>query len=208
MPSSLSPTTIVLLALAQPFLAEVVTITTGPVLPTAEPQWIDDRIFTSAILNSTNFYRDEHNASAVAWNATLASFAIAYLRQNDHCAFRHSGGPHGENLAIGYANVTASVEAWGEERDIYDYRRAEFGENTGHFTQLVWKNTTAVGCERRLCEMGWYLVCEYWPRGNVVGQFSSEVDTQIKGDTSVASMPTLSRLLTFSVGLAAIWMAL
>lgn len=36
------------------------------------------------------------------------------------------GGPYGENLASGYANVTDSVNAWGNERDEYNFRSGEF----------------------------------------------------------------------------------
>ncbi|KAK7403055.1 hypothetical protein QQX98_011166 [Neonectria punicea] len=165
----------IILALAAIGAAEVVTVTVGPTIPSNEPEWKQDKAFTSAILNSTNFYRDEHNASALAWNETLEDFAADYLDDNG-CDFEHSGGPYGENLAMGYPNATASVEAWGDERDEYSFKKAKFSEETGHFTQLVWKDTTDVGCGRRLCgESGWYLVCEYWPRGNVVGAFKDQV---------------------------------
>ncbi|KAF5020801.1 hypothetical protein F66182_7161 [Fusarium sp. NRRL 66182] len=155
---------------------EVITVTAPVAIPSNEPEWREKDTFTSAILNSTNFYREEHNASALTWNETLEEFATDYLDDNEDCVFEHSGGPYGENLAIGYPNSTSSVEAWGDEREEYDFDAAEFSEETGHFTQLVWKETTDVGCGRRLCgERGWYLVCEYWPRGNVEGQFSEEV---------------------------------
>ncbi|KAI8666463.1 SCP domain-containing protein [Fusarium keratoplasticum] len=155
---------------------EVVTITAPAAIPSNEPEWKTDKTFTSAILNSTNFYRGEHNASSLTWNRTLEEFATDYLDDNDDCKFEHSNGPYGENLAIGYSNVTASVEAWGDERDDYDFDKGEFSKKTGHFTQLVWRDTTGVGCGRKLCgERGWYLVCEYWPRGNVIGQFTDQV---------------------------------
>ncbi|KAK2589457.1 hypothetical protein QQS21_012868 [Conoideocrella luteorostrata] len=162
-------------------LAAVVTVTAAPAIPSDEPQWKTTELFTSAILNSTNIYRKQHNASDVQWNQTLADFAGDYLARSD-CKFEHSGGPYGENLAEGYPNATASVEGWGDERDKYNFGQPDFYHDTGHFTQLVWKNTTAVGCDRRLCgQSGWYLVCEYWPRGNVMGQFAEEVDRKESG---------------------------
>lgn len=92
--------------------------------------------------------------------------------------FSSQHGPSGENLAEGYNNVTASIEAWGEERDLYNFDKQGFAEATGHFTQLVWNTTSTVGCGRKFCNTGvtgWYLVCEYWPAGNVIGSFNQHV---------------------------------
>ncbi|KAG6004371.1 hypothetical protein E4U21_001134 [Claviceps maximensis] len=165
---------------------DMVTVAVPAAAPPREPQWETAKVFTSAVLNSTNFYRRAHNASDVQWNQTLSDFASAYLLRGrggrGGCRFGHSGGPYGENLAEGYADVTSSVEAWGGEAAGYDYGRAEFSPGTGHFTQLVWKDTTDVGCARRLCgRRGWYLACEYWPRGNVEGRFAEEVDREVSG---------------------------
>ncbi|KZL82981.1 scp-like extracellular protein [Colletotrichum incanum] len=192
-----------LFLVTQPTSAQtVVTVTEGPPSPTTEPEWTSEDTFTSAILNSTNFYRNEHNASDVAWNDTLADFATDYLNDmsGDSCDFEHSGGPYGENLAKGYPNTTLSIEAWGDERDDYDFDKGEFDEDTGHFTQLVWKNTTDVGCGRKLCNDGqWYLVCEYWPRGNVVGQFVEQVQEEALGARTAPGM------LLGIVGIALFW---
>ncbi|KAK5994517.1 Protein PRY2 [Cladobotryum mycophilum] len=168
-----------------PSTAVIVTVTAPPSIPSSEPSYSNLQTFTSAILNSTNVYRDQHNASSLRWNQTLASFASTYLSSpsvGDACKFEHSGGPYGENLAIGYPNATASVEAWGNEREKYNFNDPGFSHETGHFTQLVWKDTTDVGCDRKLCgTKGWYLICEYWPRGNVGGRYGEEVDRQVSG---------------------------
>ncbi|KAK8113519.1 the plant PR-1 class pathogen related [Apiospora sp. TS-2023a] len=188
------------------------TITSGPSEATASAdaaEFTSVSFFTSAILNSTNTYRDQHNASHLVWNRTLEAFAnrprvtVRLFRlgprdQGGKCDFKHSGGPYGENLALGCSNATSCVEAWGNERRDYDFGKGDFGESTGHFTQLVWKDTTSVGCGARMCggdgqggedgsARGWYLVCEYWPRGNVIGKFTDEVQAQEGAGASISS---------------------
>ena len=61
------------------------------------------------------------------------------------------GGPYGENLAQGYSDISRSIDAWGNERRDYDFSRGDFSESTGHFTQLVWKASSTVGCGRKFC---------------------------------------------------------
>ncbi|KAL8395992.1 hypothetical protein RB595_003432 [Gaeumannomyces hyphopodioides] len=163
---------------------QVVTVTAAPTIPSDAPEYVSRDRFTSAVLNSTNAYRRDHDAANVTWNDTLARFADDYLTKEvtDKCEFEHSGGPYGENLAIGYPSARSAVEAWGDERERYDFQKADFSEETGHFTQLVWRNTSDVGCGRRLCgTKGWYLVCEYWPRGNVIGEFKDMVAGPVEG---------------------------
>ncbi|CAJ2500770.1 Uu.00g036230.m01.CDS01 [Anthostomella pinea] len=185
-----------ILALAALAASQTVVVTVGPSIPSQAPEFVDQATFTSAILNSTNVYRAEHNASDVRWNQTLQDYASDYL--DSTCDFKHSGGPYGENLAIGCANATSCVEAWGDEGDDYNYRDGKFSEKTGHFTQLVWKDTTDVGCGQKLCgDDGWYLVCEYWPRGNVIGDFDQEVDKP--ENTAVSVRPTCSTLVIMAV---------
>ncbi|KAJ9152260.1 PR-1-like protein [Coniochaeta hoffmannii] len=161
-----------------------ITVTSPPSTPSRSPEFASDSLFTSAVLNSTNAYRVQHSAPEVMYNSTLSRFATAYLSSvEDSCTFAHSGGPYGENLALGYPDVAASIDAWGDERRRYNFDKPGFGEETGHFTQLVWKNTTAVGCGRVECGegKGWYLVCEYWPRGNVIGAFDEMVGRPVQG---------------------------
>jgi len=139
------------------------------------------------MINAHNFYRSEHNVSNVSWNDTSATYASNWAKA---CVFKHSGGPTGENLATGYPNATASVDFWGLEGEKYNYKNPGFAEDTGHFTQVVWSNTTTVGCGRQNCNgkdgtSGWYVVCEYYPPGNVVGDgnqfFEANVKPLVKG---------------------------
>jgi len=93
--------------------------------------------------------------------------------------FKHSGGPYGENLAAGYPSPAAAIQAWYDENTQYDYAAGQFSSATGHFTQMVWKAATKVGCAVQTCNgangtPGVFLTCEY-DTGNVIGQFVANV---------------------------------
>lgn len=166
------------------------TITQSATPQATSTSYTSDTQFETDILAAHNFYRSEHNASSLTWNTTSAKTATSW---SSGCEFKHSGGPTGENLAAGYANASASVDAWGLERESYNWKKPGFSEATGHFTQLVWSNTTSVGCGRTSCQgkgdtPGFYVVCEYWPAGNIVGDnnqyFVDNVKKQSKGKAS------------------------
>ena len=85
-------------------------------------------------------------------------------------------------MAEGFGSPTLAIDAWAYEEGDYNWGDAEFSESTGHFTQLVWQNTTRFGCGAVRCNNdaehgahGWFMVCEYEPAGNVVGEFKYNV---------------------------------
>ncbi|RMJ28648.1 hypothetical protein PHISP_00505 [Aspergillus sp. HF37] len=155
-----------------------VTVTASP----SSPSYLSPPKFRHAILAQSNAYRRRHNARPLVWNEYLADYALNWARK---CMWKHSNGPYGENLAYGFPNASAAVSAWGDEAQQYNYYPPTgFTEQTGHFTQLVWRSTTDVGCAAVDCGYpssdspdqdhrranGWFVVCEYWPAGNVVGR--------------------------------------
>ncbi|QSS54757.1 hypothetical protein I7I53_02415 [Histoplasma capsulatum var. duboisii H88] len=159
---------------------------TSPAIPLS---YASDRVFQNTILTITNRYRREHNATALTWNRTLESSSRRWARQ---CHWAHSTS--GENLAMGYANVTASVQGWGDERTYFNFNKPHFTHETGHFSQLVWKATRTVGCARFYCgdyknrrdsddAYGWYIVCQYFPVGNITGRkfFEENVQDRVHG---------------------------
>jgi hypothetical protein len=157
---------------------QIVTITaTAPPAPTSS-QYTSDATFESAALQSHNLYRHLHNASTLVWNSSLATGSAAW---STACHWGHSQNRwYGENLAAGFSNVTDAVKAWALESALYSYSHPGFSEETGHFTQVVWRNTTSVGCGRAKCKAagivpGWYLTCRYWPAGNVEGEYVDNV---------------------------------
>jgi hypothetical protein len=80
-------------------------------------------------------------------------------------------------LAAGYGSIADSVQAWYNEISDYDFNNPGYSDATGHFTQVVWVGSTEVGCAWVSCNgengtPGYYLMCEYSPAGNVLGNTS------------------------------------
>ena len=65
------------------------------------------------------------------------------------------------------------VDSWGGEKGFYDHtsNRCRAGKVCGHYTQVVWRDSTEVGCGMAVCANASQVwVCNYRPPGNYVGQ--------------------------------------
>ncbi|CAO3672317.1 hypothetical protein G6F70_005054 [Rhizopus microsporus] len=124
----------------------------------------------NTILNAHNKVRAKHHAPALKWSTKLATYAQNW---SNRCQFQHSSGPYGENLALGYPDWNSVVNGWYSEVKNYNYNNPGFASNTGHFTQVVWKATTEIGCGVKVCNnlgQGAKLyTCSYYVPGNMVG---------------------------------------
>ncbi len=144
----------------------------------------------SEIVQAHNKYRSMVGTPELRWSASLAITAQAYadkLKTTQDCNPGHSHAAGlGENLywtsAIIYSSGTSKLQAitptqvidfWGSEKDNYSYvtNTCTPGKVCGHYTQIIWKATTQIGCGNAVCSDNSQIwVCNYSPAGNLVGK--------------------------------------
>ncbi|VFQ59106.1 unnamed protein product [Cuscuta campestris] len=123
-----------------------------------------------AFVDLHNRARAEVGVGPVRWNASIAWYAKAYAaRRAADCALEHSDGPYGECISQGGGemSVADAVREWTDEKRFYNYERneCEGGEECRHYTSVVCRLTTDIGCARIKCRngAGWFATCNYWP---------------------------------------------
>lgn len=136
-----------------------------------------------------NRWRSQAGAPPLHWSPTLAETAQAhadFLKSSQGCRPVHSAADLGENLfwasPIRYSDgsvelqpvtPTQAVDGWGGEKADFDHaaNRCAPGKVCGHYTQLVWKSTSELGCGKAVCpDSSQIWVCNYRPAGNIIGQ--------------------------------------
>jgi hypothetical protein len=142
----------------------------------------DTESMETPLLEAHNQYRAEVDVPPLAWSDTLAASAQTWADQlaaTDTFAHSDADG-YGENIwkgTTGAYSLTSMVESWGSEQE-YFIPNATFPDvsttgnwfDVGHYTQIIWRDTTEVGCGLATGH-GWdVLVCQYSPPGNYLGQ--------------------------------------
>ncbi len=127
-----------------------------------------------------NRVRAKHCAAPLTWSPKLATVAQQWANslRDTGCKFGHSGGQYGENLAAGTTGAlppSAVVAMWYDEVKGYSFQQPGFSMQTGHFTQVVWRSTSQVGCGMSQCNGNDIWVCEYDSPGNWEGQYREQV---------------------------------
>ena len=136
---------------------------------------------TGAAVGATaahNEWRVRVGVPRVRWNAELAAGAQAYADTcpSDHSTYDYRANTGGFSQVgeclWGGTNVLEGVAAFVAEREDYDFGTVITNTNYltfGHYTQVVWEETTDIGCAVGSC--GTYpTVCWYGATGNYTGE--------------------------------------
>lgn len=150
----------------------------NPAIAPAQPQ---QNVPNQDLLNAHNRYRQAVGVPPLTWSSSLAASAAEWattLAQQG--TFRHDpNNAAGENIWMGTAGAfspTQMVDAWGREQAQFvpgtfpNVSRTGNWADVGHYTQIVWRQTTTVGCAIARNQRHDILVCRYSPPGNVRGQ--------------------------------------
>lgn len=178
------------------WLAVLLVLLMAPSLAAAQGADKEAPSWEEMALQRHNEIRQGVGAAALAWSADLAAFAQVWADElaKKGCVMEHRppegafAQRYGENIYWGSARIYASgrrevdpmepatvVDAWAGEVQWYDYDTNACappqGQSCGHYTQVVWAKSTAVGCARSICEdKGQIWVCNYDPPGNMMDE--------------------------------------
>jgi len=135
------------------------------------------------VLAAHNRERGEVGVPTLSWDNDLAVSARDWAgRLAATGEFRHAperlADPQGENLWAGTRgaySIETMVDAWAREKRVFKMGRFPDNSTTGkvadvgHYTQLVWRDTTKVGCAIAAGSSEDFLVCRYSRAGNYRG---------------------------------------
>lgn len=165
-----------------------------------------------ALLNH-NVHRANHSVSDLVWNSTLVTYAEEIAKT---CVYNHSkaagDGNYGQNIGAGIVagNISALLTNMLYNSEIENYPQP-YGQESpdsanfdswGHYSQIVWSDTTSVGCYTYDCspageiatqecnangepylantkcgpDGGYpavFTVCNYYPSGNIDGEYQA-----------------------------------
>jgi len=147
-------------------------------------------------LEKHNAFRMIHDAPDMTLNKQMCEEAKAYAEQLAQMGtLTHSSSGDGENLSMGCSTNKAqtmeeAVTNWYNEvcQPGYNFDSGGFSGGTGHFTQVVWKESTELGIGRAETQQSGmkcaYIVGRYRPAGNMMGDFANNV---VKGRFDASS---------------------
>jgi uncharacterized protein YkwD len=148
--------------------------------PAGASQESNNTNFVNTILGIHNRERAAVGVPPLVWSDSLAASAqtwaehLATINQMVHSP--STGRSYGQNIAgstHGFGDTLPTmVESWVAEKKNWHggVLTEENWYPTSHYTAMVWKTTTEIGCGMATGSVNDYLVCHYSPWGNFIGQ--------------------------------------
>jgi hypothetical protein len=136
------------------------------------------------VLASHNIERSRMGVPSLQWDPALASAAASYgpslalMGRLQHSP-RESRPGQRENLWMGtrgFYSPEQMVWSWVSERSMFrpgvfpDVSTTGNWSDVSHYTQLIWRTTTHVGCAVHGAGQWEFLICRYSPPGNIDGR--------------------------------------
>ncbi|WVQ81542.1 hypothetical protein IAT38_003666 [Cryptococcus sp. DSM 104549] len=135
-----------------------------------------------------NAARAKYGAEPVVWDEELAQVAKEHA---EACNAAHTKAAENLQWGGGFGTPKGAVDAWMSEDTLYNWANPVYSDATGHFTQIVWKDTKKIGCYIAKCPVNtvqpasiaesFQTACEYDPAGNFVneGAFAANVGVAV-----------------------------
>jgi glioma pathogenesis-related protein 2 len=159
------------------------------------------------VLAHINVYRRVHQVGDLSLDDKISSFSQSWTDELVRVGFlKHSTSDYGENLAQFWSaskptDVTKyikdSIDMWYNEVLLYDFNKPGYKDTTGHFTQVVWKDSQRIGIGVSWSEKtGHIFVCmNYDPPGNSGNSGRYVLNVLPKKVSSLSPSPTVVRSL-------------
>ncbi|MCG5451187.1 MULTISPECIES: CAP family protein [Micromonospora] len=148
--------------------------------------------FLQEVLSKVNELRARHGSSLLTLDLELVEYSksrASFMAEKGNLTHEGLRPDTGENGSWAGASTgptagsgTAAVDSWYSEISNYDFATGKAIDSTkaiGHFTALVWKNTTKLGVGRVAGQGAkwWetFIVANFSPPGNMGGQYVMNV---------------------------------
>jgi pathogenesis-related protein 1 len=130
-------------------------------------------MISSPMVQAHNAVRSRVGVPPLIWSDQLAKVAQAWANRLliTHAFSHRPNNQYGENLYMisgSSASPSEVVRSWANEAKGYDILTNTCAGICGHYTQIVWAKTRAVGCAVATDQYQEVWVCNYDPPGNYV----------------------------------------
>uniref|UniRef100_A0A0K8TRK5 Putative dual scp protein n=1 Tax=Tabanus bromius TaxID=304241 RepID=A0A0K8TRK5_TABBR len=142
--------------------------------------------FELECLRAHNEFRARHGVPPLKLNRRLCKFAEEWAKvlASRGNPIHRSNSPYGENIFCSWTSSPHGVhidgrepvEHWYSEVDTHIFGKEPATLRTGHFTQVVWKDSRELGVGEAKNRSGHvFVVVNYDPPGNFIGSFAENV---------------------------------